>query len=463
MFLRSTELNSLERICIRPGADLVLIYGRRRLGKTTMILRLLEDRKGAYLYTPRGSLVDILNSYLDALNSQLSIDILGKVSRFEEFLDLLYRISKKEKIIIAIDEFQRIQEAARSAISILQDYWDRKLRFTQIKLILVGSLVGIIERLAIHGDAPLFGRLTSQIKIEPLPYSRARIFWKKLDIYDRVLAYGVFGGTPAYMDSYDFSIDIWGNIEILIVRKEGKLNNEPENLLASELRNPLVYMSILERISMGERGLPLGKIHVGESNIIPYIRKLEKMDILKRIYPLNEPRRGALYAFKDEFFRFWFRYIRRYYWLIEMERYDIVLENIKSDINNYLGYTYEEILRELLVLLSGRKINGMKIPTFKKFGPFWERDLEVDALGVSQDTIIVGESKWQDKKLGIREISKILEKAELLAQKFGKKRYIVIILSKTGFRRDYSEENIILLDHEKVEELFDRLTKNTIT
>ena len=458
MFLRDVELEALERCYKRETADLVVIYGRRRLGKTTLILKFLEGKRGVYLYTPRGKLEDILDSYIKALIEQLDLSFVGRLERFEEFLDIVFRISKEEKIAIVIDEFQRLQEADSSAVSILQDYWDRKFRYTKIKLILVGSLIGMVERLALSGDAPLFGRPTLRLKIEPLPYFRIRNFWRKLDPKERVLAYGVFGGTPAYVDVYDFNKDIWTNIEDLLVRREGRLNSEPEMLLASELRNPTVYMSILNRIAMGERGLPLGKIRVGDFNILPYIKQLEKMDILERLYPLGEPRRGALYVFKDEFFRFWFRYIRRNYWLIEMARYDLVMENIRRDINNYLSYTYEKILRELLILASGRRIGNIEIPRFRKFGPFWERDLEVDALGIADRCVVVGEAKWREGKIGFKEISETIEKAKILAEKFKKRDYIVVIASKEGFRRRYEEENLVLLDHENIEKSFDTLS-----
>lgn len=459
MFLRKLELRILEQCFLRSGADLVVVYGRRRLGKTTLILNFLERHKGVYLYTPRGKIEDVLDTYSKALAEQLSLDFFGAMRGFSEFLDVLYKLAMKKRLVVVIDEFQRLQEADESSISLLQDYWDRKLRFTNIKLVLVGSLIGVVERLALAGDAPLFGRPTLKLKIEPLPYYRARKFWRALSPVERVFAYGVFGGTPAYMDSYDFSVDIWGNVERVIVRKEGKLNGEPEVLLASELRNPIIYMSVLDRISMGERGLPLGKIRVGNFNVLPYINRLEKMDILERLYPLNEPRRGALYVFKDEFFRFWFRYIRRYYWLVEMGRYDLVMENIRSDINNYLSYTYEKILRELIVLLSGKEVMGVRIPRLKKFGPYWEKDLEVDALGIGGQEVVVGEAKWQDRKIGLKEIGRTIQKAERLAEKFKKKKYIVVIASKEGFKKEYQEENLILLSQDKIEQLLDKISE----
>jgi len=264
------------------------------------------------------------------------------------------------------------------------------------------------------------------------------------------------------MNTYNFEEGLWTNVYSNIIRKDGPLNNEPEMLLSAELRNPLVYLMILDRIAFGKRGLPLNKIKVGNSNVIPYINRLEKMDIIKREYPLNEPKRGALYVFKEEFFRFWFKYIRRNYWLIEMEKYKSLLDNIKESINEYLAYTYEKILREFLILSAGQTICGVKIPNFRKFGPFWQNEIEVDALGVFRDGILVGEAKWSEKKLSLHDISEIIEKAKTLAERFGKQKYIVIILSKSGFSRKYEEENLLLLDHTSLENELDKHLHRTL-
>ena len=455
MFLRKEECEALEKIYDNDSAELVIIYGRRRLGKTTLVLEFLKGKEGVYLYTPRGDINRIINYYADSMVKQLGIKLIGRITNFKEFLDAIYEVSSKRKVVVIIDEFQRLHEADETSMTILQDYWDRSLRKTKIKLLLVGSVVGLIERIALKGDAPLFGRRTLELKLGPLPYYRAREFWKKLDPVNRVIAYGVFGGTPAYIDTYNHDISIWENIERVIVNKNGRLNKEPEELLSEELRSPTIYIGILDRISEGRRGLPLAKIKVSNVNVIPYIRTLEKMDIIERIHPLNERKRGALYVFKDEFFRFWFRFINKNYWMIEMNRYDLVMDKIKNEINDYLSYTTEKILRELLVLYSGKELFGTKIPKFKKFGAYWDKEIEIDALGIGRDTIVVGEVKWRDEKMSLKDISKVIEKAEKIARIFNKKDYKIVLLSKKGYKQEYEEENIVFLDPIKMEQAFD--------
>ncbi|MHA1676441.1 MAG: ATP-binding protein [Candidatus Njordarchaeales archaeon] len=454
MFFHEDEQQSLEKIYNKDGADLVIIYGRRRLGKTTLVLKALEGKDGAYLYTPRGNIEDIVTYYLSSLRNQIDLQLVGKITEFREFLELLGVIAKNRKVLIILDEFQRIHEADEKAISLLQDYWDRVLKRTQIKLILVGSIVGLIEKLAIKGDAPLFGRKTLELKIRPLPFYRVHRFWNMLDFEEKITAYGIFGGTPAYIDMFNKKLSLWENVLQLIIRKDSPLNNEPDSLLSAEVRSSTTYMAILNKISEGRRGLPLGKIKVGNVNVIPYIRTLEKMDIIERLYSLGEKKKGALYVFKDEFFRFWFRFINKNYWLIEMERYDLVIDEIKKNINEYLSFTSEKILRELLILYSGKVLFGKRIPKFTKFGPFFERDVEVDALGVNKDIIVVGEIKWKNEKLGLKDISKVIEKTEYLAKKLKRKKYLTIIVSKSGFKQHYEEENILLIDLNMLQQAF---------
>ena len=454
MLLRKQELTWLEGKFNSERAELIILYGRRRQGKTTLILEFLRGKKAVYLYTPRGSIDKILETFAQAIKSQLGIKIYGKINTFREFLEVIYDASKNERIVIAIDEFQRVAEADETAVSILQDFWDRKLKNTKIFLILIGSLVGMMEKIALKGDAPLFGRKTGKLKLSPLPYYRARKFWLKLNPEERIAAYGIFGGTPAYMDVYDFSKDFWSNVKEEIISKNGRLNDEPEQILAEELRSPTVYMAILERIAEGKRGLPLSKIKVGSANVVPYLKVLERMDIIERILPLGEKRK-SIYSFKDEFFRFWFKYIWPNYWLIEMGRYDVILEEIKTSLNDYLSYTWEKVLRETISLSLGKKIFGVKIPIVKSIGPYWKNELEVDVLGIGKDIIIVGEAKWENKKLGLKEVGKVINKAELLAEKFGKKNYLVIIASKSGFKQEYEEKNILLWTLEDIERILD--------
>ena len=159
-----------------------------------MVLRFLAGKKRVYLYTPRAEIEEILSNYVDSLRQQLGVKIYGKISTFRDFLDVIYDLSKREKIVVIIDEFQRLHEADKSAISVLQDYWDRVLKNTRIKMILVGSLIGMVEKLAVSGDAPLYGRQTARLKISPLPYYRVRKFWSKLNPEEHIIAYGILSG-----------------------------------------------------------------------------------------------------------------------------------------------------------------------------------------------------------------------------------------------------------------------------
>ncbi|MHA1730931.1 MAG: ATP-binding protein [Promethearchaeota archaeon] len=454
-FLREVELETLERMFASDGAELAIVYGRRRLGKTTLLVELLHGKRGAYLYTPRGSLPEILSTYTSSLKTQLGLHTMGKLDSFVRFLEVLGAVAKDEKVLVVVDEFQRINEANRPAISHLQDHWDRHLKDTGIKLVLVGSAIGTIQKLALSGDAPLHGRRTMELKVRPLPYHRTREFWGDLTPEERVLAYGVFGGTPAYLDLYEFGTGVWDNVRNLIVEKTSPLNNEPEELLAAEMRKSTTYLSVLEQISRGVRGLPLSKIRSGSKNVMPYIHALETIDLVERVYPVGSTRRGTLYAIRDEFFRFWFKFIRPNYWMVEMGRTDLLMDQIRDGMGTHLSFTFEKILRELMALYSGKSLLGVDLPKFRKFGSYWEGQLEVDGLGVGDDTVVTGEAKWRSKPAGLKEVGASLDAARSVAEKFRKKRAIVLFLSKAGFKREYDEPGLVLLDLESLERAFD--------
>ena len=460
LFLRDRELEVLERAFRSGRAQLIVVYGRRRLGKTTLVREFIKGKKGLYLFTPRGSIVNILDNYSREVRSQLGSWV--SFSSWFDFLDFLDATSR-ERFVVVMDEFQWLGESQASSISLIQDLWDRRLAKSRIVLILVGSAVGMIERLALKGDSPLFGRKTTELRLSPLPYFRARVLWEGLSEEKRIEAYGVFGGTPAYMVQYSKTRSLKWNILTNILMRGAPLSSEPEALLSQELRSPGVYMSILERIASGVRGLPLGKLRVAEGNVIPYIRTLEKMDIVERIVPAGLSRYGArntLYTFRDEFFRFWFKYVHPNRWMIELGKEDEIMETIQKTLNQYLSYTFEKILLELVSLWSGRKLLGKRLPILSEVKPYWKGDVELDVCGLGENTLVAGEAKWSEKQISAKEIYNALNRAEEVAETFKKKETLLIIASRKGFTKNaemVEDEKIVTLTLEKMAKAFNRL------
>jgi len=449
MFInREEEISIIRRRINSNNPEMIIIYGRRGIGKTTLLFEALKDSKKVYLFTPRGDLKDILESYSRDIREELGFIV--NLASWQDFLEFLLQAGK-HGIVVIIDEFQRLSEAYPPGISFLQDFWDRKLKKTKIKLILVGSIIGMVEKLALMGDAPLFGRKTSELKIQPLPYIAVRDYWRSYSEEERIAAYGVFGGTPNYFVSANPNSSLEENILDLILSKDGKLFREPENLLNEETRAPATYISILSLLSRSGRGLPLSKIHVRRGSPTVYLNTLIKMDLVEKIKSLAQY--DTIYSIKDEFFRFWFYFIHRRMSLIEMGKGKVLLEYIMSEIDNYLAFTFEKILRELIIYSSGNKLKGKEIPIIYEVGSFWYKDIEIDVAALAEDILILGEAKWRDEKIERKEVEKFIAKANLAVKKKGMKGYIGIILSKEGFTisaRKLEGDNLILIDLEEL-------------
>ena len=429
MFNRDEEFRTLLNAINSGKAELIIIYGRRRLGKTTLIREVLKNvDKGIYLFTPQGDISEVLSFFSEEIRAQN-----GEFVQFvdwKDFLEYLKYNSGKKRVFI-IDEFQRLAVSYGPAISLLQHYWDTNFSKSKLVLILVGSTVGMIEKIALSGNAPLFGRRTREIKFSALPYIITRNYWKRYSEEDRIRAYGFFGGTPGYFTLVDDTKSVLDNVEELVLSPDSPLAREPELLLSEETRAPATYMSILSQLARSGRGLPLSKLKVGRGTPTSYLRTLSKMDIVSKLFSLAQGK--SIYTISDEFFRFWFYFIYPRQNYLELKRGQIIRKTIEQFEELYLSVTFEKILRELIFFVSGKKIGDIKIPFIDKIGSYWRGETEVDACAVSKDTVIVGEAKWQDKPITSSDARSFIKKMELIREGMKKKNVIGIFLSKSEF------------------------------
>jgi AAA+ ATPase superfamily predicted ATPase len=199
---RKNELSILDSLYRSEKAQLIIVYGRRRVGKTSLLLEFLKGKEGLYFYIPRGGEKTILNELSKAVEHEFF-----KGFRFQDFSAFLEYISKKlhEGKIVTIDEFQRLTEID-GALSLIQKFWDEKISKEKCMLILSGSSIGMIKKIALKGDAPLYGRRTFTINVKPLGFLELREWFSKFSPEDLVKIYAAFGGTPAYLEKINENI-----------------------------------------------------------------------------------------------------------------------------------------------------------------------------------------------------------------------------------------------------------------
>lgn len=388
---RDNELELINQLTTKNTSSLLLLYGRRRIGKTRLIQEIIENKNGIYFYTPNAEEKTILKEYSRTIEHEYFQGF--QFNNFTTFLNYL-DTKLQTKNIIAIDEFQRLANID-GAISQLQRQWDQKLSKGKGLLILSGSSIGAMHKIALDGDAPLYGRRTATIKLNPLKYHDLRKWFTNHNPEELVEIYGSFGGTPAYLEYIDEKQDIDTNITTKILQKNSPLYNEPETLLMEELRAPQRYMDILTAIAQGQNTVTEISNHTGikRENLTTYLKTLDILDLTERITPITEPKaKKGIYKIKDPFFQFWFRFIRPNKRQLELGLENNVWMSIKTDFNQHLGYVFEEICREIIAEYG--KNNQLPI-RLDGVGNWWKKDIEIDILAYERrgKTMLI-EVKW---------------------------------------------------------------------
>jgi hypothetical protein len=441
---RESELETLTSLIGSKQAALILLYGRRRVGKTRLIREFLKSKRSLYFYVPNAEEKTILSEFSRAVENEFFAGF--KFANFNSFMEYLAKKSA-EGTIIAVDEFQRLTNID-GAVSLLQKFWDEKLSTSRSYLIFSGSSIGTIRRVALSGNAPLYGRRTATLKIEPLKYTDLFNWFEKYSAEELVKIYASFGGTPAYLEHVNEKLNAEENITEKILNKTSPLHDEPEMLLMEEIRTPQRYMDILTAIASGKN--TLSKIAddtgINRESTTAYLKTLEILDLIERITPVteNNAKRG-LYHIKDKFFSFWFRFIRPNKRQIELEIERNVWQGIREDFNRYLGHVFEDICSEVLIEMIRKESLPIRID---KIGRWWWKETEIDLLGLERKSgkALAVEVKWSDTNYC--EAKKLLLELETKTQQVrdAKQATLGLMAKKIKEKERLRKEGFLALD-----------------
>ncbi|MBI3051463.1 ATP-binding protein [Candidatus Woesearchaeota archaeon] len=448
----------------RSGKGVMLaIYGRRRVGKTELIKKFIKKCKEQklYFYVDLAERVVILNSLSKAIKEQLNEDII--LADFEDFFNYLTKKSDESGFILVIDEFQRFSDVAPEFITSLQKHWDNTLKNSRVMVFLVGSSIGMVQKITSSKAGALYGR-AQKIKISPFRYIDFRRMFSELDEEEKVLRYGVFGGTPFYLEKTKPFKNTLDAVHELVIKKDSELSEEPKNLLEYEnVRIHAKYNSILQSISAGKEILNEIKdfTKMPASSLPPYINRLDGLlDLVRRNDPINGKERLGRYKITDNFFRFWYKFVFENQSALNMGARDQILKLIKKELNAYIGRIFEDIIREMLILYNGKEINGHKI-SFENIGSWWDRNNnEVDILAYNsrERSFLVGEVKWSSEKLDVNIVEELARKSRLVGLSGS---YKLLFVSKSGFTGSaltrLREMNALYLDLNDMKKLYNAI------
>ena len=414
MFIdRINELKDLEDLGNENRAQLILLYGRRRIGKTTLLYEFLKNKDNSLFFMSDTS-ENILDTFSDIASEKFNN---VRFQNWDNFFDFLYSISINNRFIVVIDEFQYLTAVLKSWPTILQRHWE-KLKATKIFLILSGSLISSIYRIAIGYGAALYGRMTSEINLKPLNFMDTRNFFIT-DIHKLTKIYMILGGVPRYLEEFD-SGDIYNNIKKKILNKNSFLYNEPPSLLHEEFKDLTSYFAVLDVIGSGAtifNEISL-KSRIAQNKLSKVLDVLIRAELIAREESIikSNVRNKHIYYIKDNFFNFWFKFVYPFRSLLEMNNEEVVIAKIKNEINTLFGHRFEFVARDLLLH------NQDKLPfAISYIGRSWGKlknkvgnnsNYEFDVVIQDAQKYYTGIFEVKYKELDFRDAYEIIQKME---------------------------------------------------
>jgi len=437
---RREELEFLERKYQEPGPQFLILYGRRRVGKTELVLKFVERKPNVYFLAIRAGERENLELFFKALAEHFGEEVLTLEKNWENAFRFLSK--SNERLVLVFDEFPYLIEANPAISSIFQRGWDLYLSKTNLVLVLVGSSIGMMENEVLSHRSPLYGRRTGQWKLAPLSFKHLKDFFPSYSAEDRVRVYATLGGVPAYLVKFDPRKDFWGNVREKLLTKGEFLYGEVEFLLREELREPKIYVSILRGIAAGASTLGelMNLTGIERYKLSAYLQTLAELGLVRREVPITENElksKKGRYFISDNFFAFWFRYVAPNLSRLEKGESVLVLDEIRKDFDSYLGKVFEDLAMEFL-----------REQGYSRVGRWWHREDEIDVVAMGGETIFC-EVKWSDldraQCMGIiQELKRKSTKVKIrrVSEKFG------IIGRRVPEKRALREEGYLVWDLE---------------
>lgn len=454
---RKNELHTLNTEYNR-NSSFVVIYGRRRVGKTTLIKEFLKN-KTAFYYLATEELESQSMKRLANVIARTTKNTLLQKIEFTDWLDLFQLIADykpEEKKVLVIDEFPYLVRTNSAFPSILQNAWDEFLKDSNVMLILSGSLIGMMQKHALSYDSPLYGRRTAQMRLMPLPFTSI-YETQNLPFEQAVEQFALTGGVPKYLEFFEDGRPLEEQLKDAVFSKNGFLYEEPNFLLKSESLTAVNYFSIIKTIADGNH--KLGKIAsaLGQesSSLTPYLSTLSDLGFIEKRTPITEKNpeksRKGLYFIADNFLRFWFCYVYPYKGELELDNMQIVLDEIHKDFKEkFVAFAYEDICKDIFAKLCSNNAISF-VPS--RIGSYWlndyDGDTKINVMSVDHQNkqVFAGECKYHTKPVDAPVYFTLKEKvdnASEIRKSFPKYNVIYGLFSKSGFTKrmlDIAKEN----------------------
>lgn len=441
---REQELATLERLYQTDTFQMPVVYGRRRVGKTSLIAEFVKGKPtiffSAHESTAKENLVALSRAIanLEPNGAPVANDAPVPVfANFEEAFSHVFSLARQRRVVFVIDEFPYLAQSDRSVSSLLQHLIDRNKEESHLFLILCGSSMSFMEHQVLGYKSPLYGRRTAQIKVQPFDIMQASLLLNGSNPEDLVIWYGIAGGIPLYLEQFDPASSLAENLATNALQPDCFLFGEPDSFLQQEVREPARYNAIIRAIANGEGRLTdiADAAGIERTAAAGYLKGLEEIGIVRLEKPIVDAnRKKTRYVLNDNLFRFWYRFVPRYLTPIQAGRVEEVARLIAADhLSTFTGPVFEEVCRQWLVATSGHG----DIPLVLEIGRWWGTDnarreqAEIDLVALCDDgSMICGECKWQAKQTDVEVLRTLQRRASLIGNADEQRLFL---FSKSGF------------------------------
>jgi hypothetical protein len=439
---RQAEITALRREFDLTRPSLLVVYGRRRVGKSRLLKEAAIGRVMIYFQASRETTALNTEAFKERIAAALGPSpVLAGLSDWSSILHYVATIAADHpQLIVILDEFSYLCDGDPSLPSVIQKFWDSDApKDGNLKLVLCGSIISSMEGLLAERN-PLYGRQSGVFDIRALPMRDAVTFFPQYDAESQLMAYAVFGGVPYYLEACDPTVSLRENIVALVLSTNGRLVDEPNYLLQSELREVRVYASIVHAIADGCRDSNSIKNRVfgakDDSSISGYLNRLTSMRIIRPARSMDaDPRaRNTRYAIDDQLVGFWNRFVRPNLSSVALGFGEQVFEHqVEPYLSDFMGIAFEDICREHL----RRHAQEFLSAPAQEVGQVWDSNFDIDVIGRLLDgTTVYGECKWWKSEVGENILDQLIERSKRTSYGKDAARKEYLLYSRIGFTND---------------------------
>jgi AAA+ ATPase superfamily predicted ATPase len=445
MFIdREPELAILEQAWQSDRAELLVVYGRRRVGKTSLLRAFCAGRPNTFWVASLNSEAVLRQGFTDTLWQTTHPDEQAAGFTYESWeraFRAMGELAAERRHVAVIDELPYLVSADPSIPSVLQKVWDESLQHGRLMLVLCGSHIGMMERELLTYRAPLYGRRTGQIQLRPLPLRAAGAFFPHYAPAQQIEAYAVLGGIPAYLAQFDDRQPLLTNIEQRILNPGSYLYLEPQFVLREELHEPRHYFAILQAIAQGRTRLNeiVQATGMERGPVSRYLAVLKDLRLVERHVPATERQpdksRQGLYRLRDPFLAFWFRFVAPYASTLEGGYTAPVARRVEAEMSGFIGPVFEDLCREWVI----EQAAAGRLPFLpERIGAWWDRNVEIDLVAASdsEGALLAGECKWSVNPVGTNVLIDLKRKVQPLLDAGPWRQASYILFARAGFTPD---------------------------